>query len=152
MVTHATVEVCGHSLGGAVAMLVAIKLRKRGYVVTRVTSVAGPRFCWRVEERKILEKWLPKDTIRIEDDLDVVTYLPPMGVSVGDKLWFVSGGEKKDEAFMLPSKWIQDPSNSWVESVWLNLRLFETIKNLSKAHRSTSYVKKLEKLLQDMND
>lgn len=44
--TCATVEVCGHSLGGAVAMLVAIKLRKRGYAVTRVTSLAGPRFCW----------------------------------------------------------------------------------------------------------
>jgi hypothetical protein len=41
----ATVEVCGHSLGGAVAMLVSIKLRKRGYIVTRVTSIAGPRFC-----------------------------------------------------------------------------------------------------------
>ena len=41
----ATVEVCGHSLGGAVAMLVSIKLRKRGYFVTRVTSIAGPRFC-----------------------------------------------------------------------------------------------------------
>lgn len=46
----ATVEVCGHSLGGAVAMLVAIKLRKRGYFVTRVTSLAGPRFC-RVRRR-----------------------------------------------------------------------------------------------------
>lgn len=44
--TCATLEVCGHSLGGAVAMLVAIKLRKRGYAVTRVTSLAGPRFCW----------------------------------------------------------------------------------------------------------
>ena len=42
---QSTVEVCGHSLGGAVAMLVAIKLRKRGYTVTRVTSLAGPRFC-----------------------------------------------------------------------------------------------------------
>jgi hypothetical protein len=41
----ATVEVSGHSLGGAVAMLVSIKLRKRGYIVTRVTSIAGPRFC-----------------------------------------------------------------------------------------------------------
>ena len=42
---RATIEVCGHSLGGAVAMLVAIKLRKRGYTVTRAISLAGPRFC-----------------------------------------------------------------------------------------------------------
>ncbi|KAL7544292.1 hypothetical protein ACHAWF_007676 [Thalassiosira exigua] len=57
---YATVEVCGHSLGGAVAMLVAIKLRKQGHVVTGVTSLAGPRFCRGKEERDILQKWLPK--------------------------------------------------------------------------------------------
>mmetsp|Transcript_247 Transcript_247/g.589 ORF Transcript_247/g.589 Transcript_247/m.589 type:complete len:381 (+) Transcript_247:126-1268(+) len=83
---HATVEVCGHSLGGAVAMLVAIKLKKRGYFVTRVTSLAGPRFCRGVEERKILQAWLPEETINIENDLDVVTYLPFRGVLVGDRL------------------------------------------------------------------
>ena len=41
----ATVEVCGHSLGGAVSMLVAAKLRKRGYNITKCTSLAGPRIC-----------------------------------------------------------------------------------------------------------
>lgn len=61
-----TVELCGHSLGGAVAMLTAIKLRKRGYHVSKVTSVAGPRFCRGMEERDMLEKWLPANTIRIE--------------------------------------------------------------------------------------
>mmetsp|Transcript_6359 Transcript_6359/g.12111 ORF Transcript_6359/g.12111 Transcript_6359/m.12111 type:complete len:433 (-) Transcript_6359:52-1350(-) len=142
---HATVEVCGHSLGGAVAMLVAIKLRKRGYFVTRVTSLASPRFCSGVEESNILKKWLPKETIRIEDDLDPVIYLPPMGVSVGDKLWFV-----KDKAYMLPKDSLSG-ENGWPESVWLNLRLFETVLNVFKTHRVGSYVNRLEQLVKDMN-
>ncbi|KAL7538890.1 hypothetical protein ACHAXR_008868 [Thalassiosira sp. AJA248-18] len=143
---RATVEVCGHSLGGAVAMLVAIKLKKRGYFVTRVTSLAGPRFCRGIEERDILQKMLPKETIRIEDDLDVVTYLPPMGVSVGDKLWFA-----KDRAFMLPKDSLTG-KNDWAESVWLNLRLFETISNQSKTHRVMSYVNRLEQLVKDVDN
>jgi len=143
---YATVEVCGHSLGGAVAMLVAIKLRKRGYTVTRVTSLAGPRFCRGVEERDILQKWLPRETIRIEDDLDIVTYLPLMGVSVGDKLWFA-----EDKAYMLPKDSLSG-KNSWTESVWLNLRSFEVILNQSKTHRVMSYVNRLEQLVKDMNN
>ncbi|KAL3803766.1 hypothetical protein ACHAW5_004617 [Stephanodiscus triporus] len=142
----ATVEVCGHSLGGAVAMLVSIKLRKRGYSVTRVTSIAGPRFCRGIKERGVLEKWLPKEAIRIEDDLDIVTYLPPIGVSVGDKMWFA-----KDKAYILPKESLSQ-KNEWADHVWLNLCLFETILNQFNAHRIMSYVDKLEQLIGDSND
>lgn len=144
--SNATVEVCGHSLGGAVAMLVAIKLKKRGYSVTRATSLAGPRFCCGVEEREILQRWLPRETIRIEDDLDIVSYLPPTGVSIGDKLWFA-----KDKAYML-SKESLSGKDYWAESVWWNLRLFESILNQSKTHRVLSYVDGLKHLVADMND
>lgn len=148
---QSTLEICGHSLGGAVAMLVAIKLRKRGYYISKVTSVGGPRFCRGLAERDVLERWLPKDTIRIEDDLDLVTYLPPFGVSVGDKLWLVSdycNGKKKDEVYMLPREWMEDKlgRSDWVESVWLNLRLFESLRKPSTTHRVASYAKKLEQI------
>lgn len=148
---HSTVELCGHSLGGAVAMLVAIKLRKRGYFISRVTSVAGPRFCRGLEERDVLEKWLPADTIRIEDDLDLVTYLPPFGVSVGDKLWLVTDycdGRKKEDVYMLPREWMEDKlgNSHWVESVWLNLRLFESLREPYATHRVSSYAKKLKQI------
>ncbi|KAL3793658.1 hypothetical protein HJC23_010230 [Cyclotella cryptica] len=151
---HSTVEVCGHSLGGAVSMLVAIKLRKRGYFISRVTSVAGPRFCRGLKERDVLEKWLPADTIRIEDDLDLVTYLPPFGVSVGDKLWLVSDccdGHKKDDVYMLPREWMEDKlgKSDWVESVWLNLRLFESLRQQNTTHRVSSYAKKLKRIQHD---
>ncbi|KAL9187622.1 hypothetical protein ACHAXT_006000 [Thalassiosira profunda] len=144
---YATVELCGHSLGGAVAMLVAIKLRKRGYVVTRVTSLAGPRFCRGPEEREILQKWLPRETIRIEDDLDLVTYLPPSGVSVGDKLWLAKGGS----SYMLPKDSLSR-ANEWTEAVWLNLRLVESIVRQNTTHRVTSYVKRLEQLREDIDN
>ena len=146
-----TIEVCGHSLGGAVAMLVAIKLRKRGYFVSKVTSVGGPRFCRGIKERDVLEKWLPNQTIRIEDDLDLVTYLPPIGVSVGDKLWLVSDtfdGEPQEKVFMLPRQWMEDKSgmSGFTESVWLNLRLLESLSKQHITHRVASYAKKLKRI------
>ena len=70
---RATVEVCGHSLGGAVAFILAMKLKKRGYTVKRATAVAAPRF---VEEEAAehLQTLLPKDSLRIEDDFDFVPF------------------------------------------------------------------------------
>jgi len=143
-----TVEVSGHSLGGAVAMLVAVKLKKRGYRVTNVLSIAGPRLCRGYKDRDILERLLPKQTIRIENDLDLVPYLPPSGVSAGDKLWLVSD-EGQEKAFMLPKLWTNNPINSWVESVLLNLKLFETIWNQSKTHKIATHVTRLKKNLAD---
>ena len=131
-----------------------------------------------IKERRVLEKWLPKETIRIEDDLDIVrtqlllndifkfpvtyfhiiscksslplraekvTYLPPIGVSVGDKLWFA-----KDKAYLLPMDSMSQ-KNEWADHVWFNLRLFETILSRSNGHRIISYVNKLEQLVGDRN-
>jgi hypothetical protein len=69
-----------------------------------------------------------------------VTYLPPIGVSVGDKLWFA-----KDKAYVLPRDSISQKYD-WADHVWLNLRLFETILDRANAHRIISYVNKLEQL------
>ena len=93
----------------------------------------------------MLEKWLPKETLRINDDLDIVTYLPPIGVSVGDKLWLVN-----DKSYMI-SKESMNEENSWAESVWLNLRLIKSLVNQSKTHRVMSHAKKLEQLNSDMS-
>ena len=144
-------EVAGHSLGGAVAMLVAVKLKKRGYRVTNVLSVAGPRVCRGYNDRDILERLLPKQTIRIENDLDIVPYLPPAGVSAGDKLWLVSD-KGQEKIFILPKAWLKDPSNSWAESVLMNLKFCETIWNQSKTHKIATHVTRLKKNLADVID
>mmetsp|Transcript_28625 Transcript_28625/g.57618 ORF Transcript_28625/g.57618 Transcript_28625/m.57618 type:complete len:426 (+) Transcript_28625:214-1491(+) len=144
-----TVEVSGHSLGGAVAMLVAVKLKKRGYRVTNVLSVAGPRVCSGYKDRDILESLLPRQTIRIENDLDIVPFLPPSGVSPGDKLWLVLD-KGQEKVFMLPKEWLKDPMNSWAESVLFNLKLFETIWNQSKTHKIATHVTRLKNNLKDI--
>ena len=125
------------------ACLVAAKLKKRGYVVTNVTSLAGPRLCKGKRDRETLQTLLPAQTIRIEDDLDVVSLLPPTGLAVGDKLWFT----KDNKAYMIRQD-IGD-ENDWIDSVWLNLRLFETLLNQSQKHRVKSYVKSLQQLVID---
>ena len=144
-----TVEVSGHSLGGAVALLVAVKLIKRGYRVTHVLSVAGPRVCRADKDRDTLESLLPNQTIRIENDLDIVPYLPPSGVSCGEKLWLVSD-QGQEKAFILPKAWLKDPENSWAESVLFNLKLFETLWCQSKTHKIATHVARLEKNLNDV--
>ena len=147
---YSTIGVAGHSLGGAVAVLVAAKLRKRGYRVTNVLSVAGPRVCRRIEDGNVLERSLPKQTLRIENDVDIVPLLPPSGVSVGDKLWLVSD-EGQQNAFILSKSWLRDPENSWSESIWLNMKVFETVINQHKAHRIATHVARLETDLFDIN-
>ena len=141
----ATIEVCGHSLGGAVACLVAAKLKKKGYIITQVTSLAGPRLCKGKKDRETLQNLLPAQTIRIEDDLDVVSYLPPTRLAVGDRLWFT----KDNNTYMIRRDFGDE--NDWIDSVWLNLRLFETLLNQSQKHRVKSYIKSLQQLVVDMD-
>ena len=129
-------------------MLVAVKLKKRGYRVTNVLSVGGPRLCRGYQDRDILESLLPKQTIRIENDLDIVPYLPPSGVAAGDKLWLVTD-EGQEKVFMLPKAWMNNPTNSWAESVLLNLKLFETAWNQSKTHKIATHIARLKRNLAD---
>lgn len=96
-----TVRVSGHSLGGAVAYLLAAKLRQRGYRVVQVTGVEAPRVCATQTGAKILMGLLPDDTMRIENDTDPVPLLPPFGHSVGNKLYLV---DDKGAVAYLPAK------------------------------------------------
>lgn len=134
-----SVEVVGHSLGGSVAWIVGMKLRKRGYNVKRIISIAGARFL----DTRDIEKatlLLPKDNLRVEDDLDIVTYLPPWASPLGDKLWLTN-----DHVRFIPMK-DQIGNLSWTDSPWINLRLFETIWNEKTTHTVRSYLKKMTSL------
>jgi len=165
---QATVEVSGHSLGGAVAYIVAMKLKKRGYDVRKCTSIASPRFC--DEESRIRvekEELLPEDALRIEDDLDGVQFLPSRGSSLGDKLWFVtesSGGSGGKKSARYLSRQDIFPSDAtintkvdvdkwnWVDSLWWNCRLPEILYGISTIHRVPSYVGRLQELQKEMED
>lgn len=147
---RATVEVSGHSLGGAVAMIVAMKLKKRGYNVQRVISVAGARFCAR-KDISVASTLLPNDTLRIEDDLDCVPFLPPWASSVGDKLWltnirhdFALGFESAVK-YIPRTAYLEGGGNdlSWTDDIFTNLRLPEALGMQNTTHRLRSHRKKL---------
>jgi hypothetical protein len=133
---RATIEVSGHSLGGAVAMLLAMKLKLRGYNVIKVTTVAAPRFCTQEGVTK-LTALLPPDTLRIEDDCDVVPLLPPFAHHVGDKLWLVHKG---------PARFVPQSLQSscwWVDSFFINFRFVEILCAFSQHHRVGSYISQI---------
>lgn len=135
---RATVSVSGHSLGGAVASIVALKLKKRGYNVTKLTTIASPRFCNREGVSK-LSPLLPEKTLRCEDDRDLVHLLPPFAAHLEcDKLWFV-----QDDVPRLVPKAKQP---SWVDSVLINFRAWEILTSFSYRHRIESHVDEVEKI------
>jgi len=163
---RATVELCGHSLGGAVAIIAAAKLRSRGYTVARVTAIAAPRFVENDDAAvDALSRMLPNDTLRIEDDLDGVPFLPPIGfTSVGHKLWFVRGKDGKHSSRFIPchKRTLDNGENKmdrtaenyrwWVDSFAVNTRVPETALAITRTHRIPSYVNRIHELVQEMDD
>jgi len=65
--------VTGHSLGGAVAALLAIYLIEDGYKVVRVVTFGQPKFTTAIGVEKLA--FLP--IIRVVDENDIVPMLPP---------------------------------------------------------------------------
>jgi hypothetical protein len=133
---RATIEISGHSLGGAAAFLLAIKLRLLGYNVVKLTTVAAPRFC-NASGVPILSRYLPPDTLRIEDDRDIVPFLPPFGRHLGDLVWLVDKGPARYVPF--------SPIYSWTDSAFVNFRMWEVLSSFSKHHRVMSHARRLEK-------
>lgn len=142
---RATIEISGHSLGGAVAFLLAIKLKLLGYNVVKLTTVGAPRFVYQ-DARPRLLKLLPKDTLRIECDLDIVPFLPPFASHLGDKLWMVHNDDEKDDEHDNCSVcFVPFPDFPWTESVWINFRFFPVLTQFAKHHRVRSYINELLK-------
>lgn len=137
-----TVEISGHSLGGAVAYILSAKLRKRGYRVIRATAIASPRFCVTESSSEKIESLLPSDNLRIESDLDFVPYLPPFGYPTGNKLYLVHRGTK---VIYVP---FSDSSLKWLDSVFLNCRMWEIFSAVGKPHRVPYQVSHIKNALQ----
>lgn len=65
-------HITGHSLGGAVAMILAAYYDKRGYKVARLVTFGQPKFTSEPPPEKVLSV-----TTRVVNDLDVVPMIPP---------------------------------------------------------------------------
>lgn len=139
-----------------------MKLKRMGYNVAKVTSIAGARFC-DPNDVDIANNLLPKDALRIEDDLDGVPFLPPWASPVGDKLWLVNDFSKRnDSASMLSStqykpKYIprdllldKEHKFYWTDGCWTNVRIPEILSVINKTHRITSHRSKLQDLIQQI--
>lgn len=136
-----TVEVSGHSLGGAVAYIMAGKLRKRGYRVTRTTAVAAPRFCASRSSAQAMEALLPAENLRIESDIDFVPFLPPFACHTGNKLYLVDAKTNMYYASASPA------TVAWLDSVFLNFRSLEILLAMGKSHRMPHHVAHVRKVL-----
>lgn len=132
---RATIEVCGHSLGGAVATIVAAKLRRRGYRVVRLTTVAEPRLCATRRDANKLCELLPADQLRVECDLDFVPFLPPFGSPTGNKIWITK------DSIRFARRGV-----SWPDSVWRNFNAFEILASGGQPHRIRNHVKSLRRI------
>jgi hypothetical protein len=145
-------------------MIVAAKLKKRGYNVVRVTGIATPRFvendCASIEK---LLNLLPEDTLRIEDDMDGIPFLPPIGyAAVGHKLWFVKGKDDKHSSKFIPFhrdrvSWLDcgrlnanSENHPWVDSFIVNGRFLETALVISQTHRTRSYCSRIHELISEV--
>jgi hypothetical protein len=136
---RATISISGHSLGGSVAYILAIKLRKRGFNVVRVRAFGSPRFIG-AHGLDTVNSLLPQDNLRVEDDNDFVAYLPPFGQHVGSKLWFPQHHL---------ARYVSWTSNHWwADSFWVNFRPWEIARNKGKSHRVVpNYVQQLDHIM-----
>jgi len=135
---RATVAISGHSLGGAVASILALKLQKRGYNVIQLTTTAAPRFCNQEAAAK-LSPLLPKQTLRVADDRDIVPLLPPFASHLNcDKLWL----SKNDQPRFVP----KTNAPWWVDSVFINFLFWEILSSFGHRHLVGSHVAEVEKI------
>lgn len=139
---RATIHVCGHSLGGAVASLLAVKLRRRGYQVVHVTTVGEPRYCASAKDAMQLLRALPSDVLRIEHEQDFVPFVPPFGAHVAaPKLWLTA---RHGVRYVRPVN-SGDTGVGWTDSVWRNF-LWEILTKNGRPHRIPHYMDILEQL------
>lgn len=129
--------VCGHSLGGALAMLCASSLWYEGIVVDAVYTFGQPRVGNGGFARGYNAN-LHDETFRIVNEHDPVPYLPP---------WLMGYRHAGTEVFLGTSTITVD--RPWWEqgvATWQQMRQPQPTKNFASvcAHHITSYIKKLK--------
>ncbi len=71
--TGMKVHLTGHSLGGAVSTILALRLKARGYDIAQVVAFGMPLVVWGVDERQLA---LDIPLLRVEHPLDPIVHFP----------------------------------------------------------------------------
>jgi len=141
---NSVLTLSGHSLGGAVATIMAIKLQARGYTVRRVVTFGAPKFT----NVQALGKFSTLPLLRICHEDDVVVGLPPASIEevltaswqgvyhhVGKQLLI---GSAPGEVCFLAS---EAAFQWWHHSCW-----FQFSADMFTYHRLYTYVDRLREL------
>lgn len=132
---RSTVELAGHSLGGAVALLCAMKLAKRGHTVRAVTTLGAPKVT-DAEGAAVLAAVPVERVLRIEHEHDPVPHLPVLGeyTPSGDKLLLL-GEPFGDRAVYVP----EPASRLWFVN-WAPIHLkLRNATEWNTCHRAPTY-------------
>jgi hypothetical protein len=109
---------------------------------------------------------LPPDTLRIENEFDIVPFLPPYGAHLGNKLWILNDRSQSVRFVPLLSSLLFDPSAStnthrtsgdledlsWVDSPVINLLVPEFTMNSAAVHRMGVYRARILQLVGEVEE
>jgi len=131
--------ISGHSLGGAVAAIVAWKLYHRGFIIGEVTSFGSPKFC--VNDKA------PFNIVSIAHEKDPIPQLPPDGPTAVYRGHYCFTGEQlrireiEGEGFTLRRLPSEKP-------IWRESAAVMTVKEGVEPHRMRTYQRALEEIIE----
>jgi len=143
---HAAITLSGHSMGGAVATIMAMKLVQRGFVIERVVTFGTPKVT-NPEGCAIYRKRIP--VLRVCHEDDVVAVLPPISIfELVSVPWTGVYEHFGHQMLLVPGSGCicflkgETEEQWWQNSFWLNLPALVKI----QAHKMDTYIEFLARL------
>lgn len=92
--THKQVHLAGHSLGAAVALMLAERMTlELGTLPRSVVRTGGPDCGWADQEKHLENLGVAQRTFNFVNNCDPIPFLLPRGVTVGTRIYFDRHGE-----------------------------------------------------------
>eukprot|EP00293_Proteomonas_sulcata_P012524 CAMPEP_0184303702 /NCGR_PEP_ID=MMETSP1049-20130417/13402_1 /TAXON_ID=77928 /ORGANISM="Proteomonas sulcata, Strain CCMP704" /LENGTH=178 /DNA_ID=CAMNT_0026615325 /DNA_START=210 /DNA_END=746 /DNA_ORIENTATION=- len=151
------VVLTGHSLGGAVSVILAAKLKKMGHNIHQVVAFGSPKLVWGGADAEIEGLSLP--LVRVEHSQDPVPTFPNVrsigNLSTshyhfspveGNSLMILESDLARADTFWDTYKHLGHRISLGDESTSMELRSLDDLKRLIQAHRMSSYMRECSSL------
>lgn len=142
-----SVNIAGHSLGGAMAALLMMNMKADGHEITRVITFGQPK----VTNKEGVKKFRDSPMLRVIDERDVVPLVPPLTLVSADNGTYRHFGPEvillKDKYFVyLAERPSEDPraSDFWLDIVGGNVNLDD--------HHMDSYMERIKSKLEGQEE